>query len=184
MRQVDWSRVSEQTLIEAAKTGNPAAFDVLVQRYRHAAVSLARQIVGSRELAEDVAQDALLTAYKALPQLGDTERFAGWLGAIVRHRARRLSQHPERHALRLDEILMAYLPALSRPETIRDEVECAIAALPPDQRSVAELYYLDQWETKQIAEFLELPVTTVKWRLHAARRLLRPRLAESMEIEE
>jgi RNA polymerase sigma-70 factor (ECF subfamily) len=184
MKQVDWSKASETTLVEAASAGDPSAFDVLARRYRHPAQALARQIVGSRELADDVAQDALLMAFKSLPQLKEPDRFASWLGAIVRHRARRVAQHPERRMLRLDEVLLAYMPSIESQGAIQSEVACAIASLPLEQRSTAELYYLDEWSTAEIAEFLELPVTTVKWRLHCARQLLRPRLASLRRMNE
>ncbi len=75
------------------------------------------------------------------------------------------------------------MPALHH-KGIRNEVSCAIEDLPEDQRIVAELFYLEEWSTHQIGEFLSLPVTTVKWRLHVARKSLRPRLAESLEIEQ
>jgi RNA polymerase sigma-70 factor (ECF subfamily) len=180
MRMLDCER--EEELVRAATRGDLKAYDSLVSHYRPAAIAVARQIVRGKERSEDVAQDALITAFKALPQLQDASRFGAWLAAIVRHRARRVSQSREEQTLPLDEFIALRVPAL-RGQRIRNEVSCAIEDLPEEIRSVAELYYLQEWSTQQIAEFLTLPLTTVKWRLHTARRTLRPRLAESLEIE-
>ncbi len=181
MRMMDCGE--EEDLVRAATRGDLAAFDTLVRHYRPAAIALARQIVHSNERAEDTAQDALITAFKALPQLQDPTRFAAWLAAIVRHRAKRISQNREDQAIPLDEFIAQRMPGLQIRE-VRNEVSCAIEDLPEDQRIVAELFYLQEWSTQQIREFLSLPVTTVKWRLHMARKSLRPRLAESLEIEQ
>ncbi|MEZ0324971.1 MAG: RNA polymerase sigma factor [Fimbriimonas sp.] len=176
-------REREEELVRAATRGDLAAFDTLVTHYRPAAIALARQIVRSNERAEDTAQDALITAFKALPQLQDPTRFAAWLAAIVRHRAKRISQSREDQAIALDEFIAQRVPALQAKE-IRNEVSCAIEDLPEEQRIPAQLFYLQEWSTLQISEFLSLPITTVKWRLHMARKSLRPRLAESLEIEQ
>ena len=89
MQRAAWNESDETSLVVAAKAGDIRAFDVLAVRYRRAAVLAALRIVKRQEVAEDAVQDALLTAFKALPGLQDNDRFAGWLGAIVRHRALR-----------------------------------------------------------------------------------------------
>lgn len=173
----------EVRLVLAAQTGDLSAFDRLVKHYRPALISLARQLVG-KELAQDVAQDALLTAYKALPQLQQPERFGGWVAAIARHRTTRLGQRKDEQTLRLDEVLAAHLPSIDAVyDGLDREIECAMAELPDEIQAVAKLYYLQEWSTKEIGEFLEIPITTVKWRLHTARGMLRSRL-DYLEKEE
>ena len=173
----------EVRLVVAAQAGDLAAFDQLVQHYRPALISLARQLV-NRELAQDVAQDALLTAYKALPQLQQPERFGSWIAAIARHRTTRLGQRKDEQTLRLDEVLSNHLPSIGLLyDGLDREVECAMAELTQEVQAVARLYYLQEWSTKEISEFLTLPITTVKWRLHTARGLLRTRL-DHLEKEE
>src|ERR1700683_1688541 len=76
----------DEFLVVGAIVGDLAAFDELVRRYRAAVVRTAQAIVG-REFAEDVAQDALLLAFKALPSIEDPTRFPAWLGVITRHHA-------------------------------------------------------------------------------------------------
>ena len=91
----------DEVLVVAAIVGDLEAFDELAARYRAAVVRAAQAIVG-REDAEDVAQDALLLAFKALPSLEDPRKFAAWLQAITRHRALRLSkrERARKHASR------------------------------------------------------------------------------------
>jgi RNA polymerase sigma-70 factor (ECF subfamily) len=183
MQAVVWEEWEEARLVAAAQVGDLKAFDRLAQRYRPAAVVVASQVLGSREAAEDAAQDALLAAYKALPQLEDRSRFASWLGMIVRNRARRIGRG-SREMLDLDRLILAHAPSIVIPHEQRElsnVVRCAVQELPPDLRVVVQLYYLEDWSTDQVARFLSLPLTTVKWRLHHARRTLRPRLAESLE---
>ena len=81
----------DELLVVAAILGNLEAFEELVVRYRPAVVRLARTIVGA-DYAEDVAQDSLLLAFKALPGIEEPRKFGAWLSAITRHRALRFSK--------------------------------------------------------------------------------------------
>ncbi|MFI5386663.1 MAG: RNA polymerase sigma factor [Fimbriimonadales bacterium] len=185
MGRTNWEGSDEETLVIAAQAGDLAAFDILAQRYRQAAVTVARQTL-PREVAEDAAQDSLLSAYKALPKLEDPRRFAAWFGAIVRHRARRLGRERSREPLALDEVIAAYAPSIVarlHEDERSKQVHCAVSALSEEIREPTELHYMQGWTAPQIAEFLLLPLSTVKWRLYTARRLLRNRLAALEEIE-
>ena len=107
----------DEVLVVGAILGNLDAFDELVLRYRSAVVRTAQAIVG-REYAEDVAQDALLLAFKALPSIEEPRKFAAWLSAITRHRALRFGKRESAHQSRsvvLDEMLLEKLGALARP---------------------------------------------------------------------
>src|SRR5713226_7131450 len=98
----------DEVLVVAAILGDLDAFDELALRYRAAVVRTAQSIVG-RENAEDVAQDALLLAFKALPSIEEPRKFAAWLSAITRHRAFRFSKRESQHQRRnveLDEVLL------------------------------------------------------------------------------
>lgn len=187
MEGAGWDERAEAMLVAQATSGDLAAFDALVRHYRPAVVMIASQILATRELAEDVAQDALLAAYSALPHLADKSRFGAWLGTIARHRARRVAAGESRRPVPLQEVLLAYTPALAE-RVIEDEahesVRCAVRRLSEDLRPVVELYYLDAWPVREIAGFLELPETTVKWRLHAGRKQLRAFLPDLEEIDE
>lgn len=167
-----------------AKHGDLAAFDALVGRYRPAALLIATQIVWGAEAAEDAVQDSLVAAFKSLPKLTDPERFAGWFGAILRHRCRRLARGERFTHLAIDDLILSHVPSLfehveSRATT--RAVQSALEELPEELRPVMNLYYLEGWKVGQIGEFLGLPATTVKWRLHSGRSALRATLAHLME---
>src|SRR5215510_12881081 len=98
----------DEVLVVAAILGDLEAFDELVTRYRAAVVRVAQSIVG-REDGEDVAQDALLLAFKALPSIEDPTRFAAWLAVITRHRALRLNKQQSAQLAKrvaIDEMLL------------------------------------------------------------------------------
>jgi len=90
----------DEVLVVAAILGDFDAFNELVTRYRAAVVRTAQSVVGAGD-AEDVAQEALLLAFKALPSIEDPSRFASWLMTITRHRAFRWNRQErkrrERH---------------------------------------------------------------------------------------
>jgi RNA polymerase sigma-70 factor (ECF subfamily) len=172
------SESPDDVLVVAAILGDLAAFDQLVLRYRAAVVRVAQGIVG-REHAEDVAQDALLLAFKALPSIEEPCKFPAWLSAITRHRASRFGKRErEQQSQRvlLDELLLDNLASLARPfadELDNEELRLALEEVPEDYRLVLRLRFLDEMPLKRIAAFLGSPLSTVKWRLHQGKKLLR-----------
>ncbi|MEO7719169.1 MAG: sigma-70 family RNA polymerase sigma factor [Capsulimonas sp.] len=163
-------------LVLRARSGCRDAFDVLARRYRAGISLIARPIVGDAARAEDVAQDALVIAMNALPTLAHPAQFGPWLGAITRHRARRVVRQEGRF-LPLEPAHLERLP--TAPNPIRDDLTEALADLGEDYWIVLRLRYWEEWSVAQIAAFLSLPITTVKWRLHYARELLRRRLSKN-----
>src|SRR5256712_12646483 len=104
----------DEVLVVAAILGDLEAFDELALRYRAAVVRVAQAIVG-RENAEDVAQDALLLAFKALPSIEEPRKFPAWLSAITRHCAMRFGKRESAHESRrvaMDEVLLENLESL------------------------------------------------------------------------
>jgi RNA polymerase sigma-70 factor (ECF subfamily) len=172
------SESSDDVLVVAAILGDLVAFDQLVLRYRAAVVRVAQGIVG-REHAEDVAQDALLLAFKALPSIEEPRRFPAWLAAITRHRAKRFGKREGEYQSRrvlLDELLLENLESLAKPfasEVVNDELRQALEKIPEDYRLVLRLRFLDEMPLKRIAAFLGAPLSTVKWRLHHGKKLLK-----------
>lgn len=168
----------DEVLVVAAIVGNLEAFDELALRYRAAVVRTAHAIVG-REYAEDVAQDALLLAFKALPSIEEPRRFAAWLSAITRHRAMRFGKHESTHQsgrIDVDELLLEKLDALSRPFVDRsddDELKRALENVPEEYALALKLRFLDEMPLKRIAAFLGTPLSTIKWRVHHGKKLLR-----------
>ncbi|HYL98008.1 MAG TPA: sigma-70 family RNA polymerase sigma factor [Blastocatellia bacterium] len=172
----------DEILVFAAIVGDLSAFDELARRYRAAAVRTAQYVVG-REHAEDVAQDALLLAFKALPSLEDPRRFPAWLGVITRHAAYRYAQKEKQRsagAVELDNALIERIAGLNRPfvdESAADEeLGLAIEKLAPDYALVLRLRFVDEMPLKRIAAFLGVPLSTVKWRIHHGKALMREQI--------
>lgn len=170
-------------VIQAAK-GDLAAFDKLVKRFRPGSVILANQILNRKDLADDAVQDSFISAFKALPQLTAPEKFASWLGAIVRHRAKRILAGDRILVVPLDELILHHAPSLTTRGFMHPDSETVLESmkdLSADIQAVLELYYFQEWSVREISEFLDLPATTVKWRLHSGRKELRDALTHSLE---
>ena len=182
MHSVELIEASDAELVVAALAGNTQAFDVLVNRYRRAMLTVAQQIVRNPADAEDVVQDALLRAFEALPQLSDLNRFGAWLHSITRNRALRYYKNASRYQPQED--MEPYLnraadtsaddPAnVVETESTQQAVRDAIKDLQPDYQVVIELYYWAEMPQQRMAEFLSLPLTTIKWRLRKAKEQLK-----------
>ena len=169
-------------LIIAVLAGNLKAFDELVLRYQRAMLTVAQQVVRNPTEAEDIVQDAFLLAFEALPQLDNLNRFGAWLYSITRNRALRFMKRSSKFQLHEDEdaeLQVEADPASTDPaqilvqESTHEAVREAISSLPTDFQEVITLYYWADMPQKRIAETLSLPLTTVKWRLHKAKDLLK-----------
>jgi RNA polymerase sigma-70 factor (ECF subfamily) len=177
------STAPDEVLVVAAILGDLGAFDELVRRYRAAVVRTAERIVG-RDNADDVAQESLLLAFKALPSIEDPSRFAAWLAVITRHHAIRFAKREKTRAassVELDEMLLEHIGSLQPQPVVDDKSDAllryALAALPADYSTALSLRFLDEMPLKRIASFLGVPVSTVKWRLHRGKQLLREKLS-------
>jgi uncharacterized protein len=164
--------VRDDQLVAAALAGDPAAFAALVEGNRARVEAVSRRLVGDD--AEDLVQEALLRAYLGLSQLRDPERFGAWLCGIavnlakmrLRRRAREtrlLSEPASDGGLEESEIL----------GLVRDAVE----VLPPGQRDVVVMHYVDGLSCDEIAALLDSTPGAVRVRLHRARQQLRAQLA-------
>ena len=182
MHSVELIEASDAELVVVALAGNTQAFDVLVNRYRRAMLTVAQQIVRNATDAEDVVQDAFLRAFEALPQLADLNRFGAWLHSITRNRALRYYKNASRYQPQED--MEPYLNTVSdtsaadpaqivESELTQQGIRDAIQSLPPDYQAVIELYYWAEMPQQRMAEFLSLPLTTVKWRIRKAKELLK-----------
>lgn len=169
-------------LIIAVLAGNNKAFDELFNRYQRAMLTVAQQIVRNPADAEDIVQDAFLLAFEALPQLDNLNRFGAWLHSITRNRALRYIKRASRiqlHEDEDDELQIQAEPNSTDPamilvrESTHEAIRDTIDSLPSDFQEVIKLYYWVDMPQKRIADFLSLPLTTVKWRLHKAKDMLK-----------
>lgn len=172
----------EAGAIAAWRDGDIRGLEPLVHQHQHRALRVALHITTNREVAEDVVAEAFLTVYDHIAQYDSRRPFAPWFYRIVVNSAlravsRRKKMYSAADALRAVE---AHEASPEREVVRREQQEVVVAAieqLPPKQRAALTLrYYLDMDEAT-IATTLGVPVGTVKWRLHAARRKVRASLA-------
>ena len=168
-------------LVRKASRGDVAAFDELVATRLSASLRLARAIVDSPVDAEDVVQEAFVSAWRNLPRLREPDRFDAWFGRILvnaarTHVRRRGSIRPisidRRHVDGgEDDTPGQHDPGLESVVS-GDALGRAINRLTIDQRTILALHHLEERPVAQIAAVLGIPVGTAKWRLHAARQAL------------
>lgn len=176
--------MTDAKLVQQARQGDADAYRQLVERYRDAVYGLAYHHVQSFEDARDIAQEALLKAYLNLPQLRDASKFGPWLRRVTVNECRMWQRRPRpevsledlrgqpdepTHDLEVDRL------------ALRLAVRQALQGLSETTRLTLTLYYLDGYSQREIAEFLGVPVTTVKGRLRDARARLRKELQEMVE---
>jgi len=183
-------REDEHLLVNAAKGGDVAAFEVLVNRYEGKILRLTRNITGNREDAEDAMQDAFLKAYAHLDGFQQDSRFYTWLvriaanEALMRLRKRRPGQLSLDEPIEGDGDLMPRELEDWRPNPEREyakaELQTLLAEvidkLEPEFRIVLVLRDIEELSTQETAEALGISVPNVKSRLLRARLKLREKL--------
>lgn len=168
-------------LVMQAQTGDAqqrqSAFNELVALFQKMAFYQAYRALGDSQAAEDVVQEAFLTAYLHLHQLTEPLGFPGWLRRIVMTQCDRQTRRKhmewgvwddENIALADDGIEQDY-----ELHDLQQRVLAAVRALPDHERAVTEGFYLQGESTQELAERLQIPLTTVKKRLQYAREHLR-----------
>jgi RNA polymerase sigma-70 factor (ECF subfamily) len=163
-------------LVARARGGDLAAFETLVERHRGTVYRVAARLVGDHE-AEDVAQDAFLRAYHRLGRFRGDASFRTWLLRIAHNSAvdalgrRRPHVAPDPDELgEPRDVEESRLPAerLERRERLR-RLEGKLALLRSEHRTVLVLRDVEGLSYEEIAEVTEMPVGSVKGRLHRAR---------------
>ena len=169
-----------ESFVEQCLAGNAQAFEPLVQHYQNAAFATALHYVRSRVDAQDIVQEAFVAAYCRLGQLRDRERFGGWLIHIVANRCKSWLRDCAR-TQPLDSAEMALedsAVAEHADQMRRLDLQEAIDQLPDHYRSAVLMYYLSGLSYREIAELMEVPLSTVCGRLQQGRLRLRQLLDE------
>jgi RNA polymerase sigma factor (sigma-70 family) len=169
-----------EALVRQAQDGEPEAreeaFAKLIDEFQSSAQAWAYNALGDSHLAQDVAQEAFLTAYQKIDQLRDPAAFPGWLKRIVLTHAHRQTRRKSPSLLPLEDEAGEHNndPALhAETREMEEQLNQAVRALPEHEREVTELFYITGYSQQEIAKRLALPLTTVKKRLQYAREHLR-----------
>ena len=177
------NQASDQKLVKRVQKGDKGAFDLLVLKYQHKIVNLIMRYVRDPELALDIAQEAFIKAYRALPRFRGDSAFYTWMYRIAVNTAKNYLAAQRRRPANVELDLQdpeqydlhAKLRETDTPEGIalsnelRETVERAIAALPEDLRTAIILRELEGMSYEEIAQTMECPVGTVRSRIFRAR---------------
>ena len=175
----------QEKIIARTRRGDADAFEQLVVAYREQVFRLALRMCGSEADADEVAQEAFLSAWKALPNFRGESQFSTWLYQLTTHAAIDLMRR-EKRQIAADDIteVSAADPAPSPQQQAeqseqREIVRDAILQLAPEQREVVVLRFMEELSYEEIGAVLKLPSGTVKSRLNRAKAQLKEILSKS-----
>jgi RNA polymerase sigma-70 factor (ECF subfamily) len=180
--------VSDPELVERARRGDDAAFGMLVDRHRSAVFRAVLAALGTREGADEVAQEAFVAAYRYLRDFREDASFKTWLLSIawrkaLTHRRRvrtfvsRFVQPPEDTEWQIPVAGGSQEQAVLDTE-LKNAIRRQIARLAPKLRDALLLAAAGDNSYEEIAGMLSIPLGTLKWRVSEARRQLKLKLAE------
>ena len=182
----------ESLLVERSLLGDRRAYGEIVTRHQGRVMGVAYAVTADAAIAEEVAQDAFVEAWKSLRSLKDVQRLGAWLAGITRNLARRAHQTNRKHAgASIDAVggdaAGCVVDAGDGP---LDQVLCseelvmirrAIENIPEAHREVFALFYLQDQSVKQVAATLELSEVAVRKRLSRGRSLIKAELGRYVE---
>ena len=180
--QLIFREVEDRDLIAKARKGDVEPYNLLVSRWEKRVFNyLLRLTNGRREDAQDLSQDVFLKAYQNLAKLDDPAKFAGWLFRIAHNEAYSMlrKNRPDDAEITFDPVTAeASLGSGSRmfPVELSLAVQAALDRLTADQREAVLLKVYQGFKFEEMAEILEIPVSTVKSRLYTALDLLKTAL--------
>lgn len=192
----------DEALVDRAKAGDFAAFEQLVSAHQERVYRLALRMMGTESDAQEVVQDALLSAWRNLQKFEGKSQFGSWLYRIAANAALMMLRTRRRHP----QVSMEEVTALGADETgvdgfgagagddwskrpddqlqsseLRAAIQSAVDALPESSRQVFMVRDVDGLSTEETAETLGLSVPAVKTRLHRARLALREAISRYFE---
>ncbi len=163
--------------VQGARQGHEPSFRLLVDRYRDRVYALALRIAREPEAAEEIAQDAFLRVWQALPAFRGESRFSTWLYQITLHRALDVRSSLARRRQRETPVDVQQHSDTAKVDSpnweLRRSLERLIAELPESPRIIVTLFYGHDQSVDEIARILEIPAATVKTHLFRARAILR-----------
>lgn len=186
---------TDKELVSRVKRGDRAAFNLLFGRYQHRICSLVARHIRDPEEAEDVAQEAFIKAFRALPKFRGESAFYTWLYRIAINTAHNHQMAKSRRPPGVDiaaedaqfmdgadRLLETESPdAVACRDELAEAIEQAVAALPDDLRSALALREFEGLSYEQIAAIMECPVGTVRSRIFRARQAVDRRIGHLLD---
>lgn len=197
MLEKNKDRDLDQALVERAQSGDKRAFELLVVKYQRRIVRLVSRLVRDPAEVEDVAQEAFIKAYRALPSFRGESAFYTWLYRIALNTAKNyLASQGRRPQLAGDFVdedgehfdATQQMPDFHTPESelsnrqIVSTVNEAVAALPEDLRTAVTLREMEGLSYEEIASVMNCPIGTVRSRIFRAREAIAARLRPLLDL--
>jgi RNA polymerase sigma-70 factor, ECF subfamily len=173
---------SEQLPVQQARDRNPAAWDTLFRRYQLPLYVYVIELVHNEHTSLDIVQETFIAAARHIGGLREDDKFGSWLFGIAHQKV--IQHWRKRKEILLDEIPESPDEFETGPDDwlIRCEQETEfmnlLNQLPPPQRSVLLLHFVEDFSLEEIARITETQIGTVKSRLHYAKKALRKLLEE------
>jgi RNA polymerase sigma-70 factor (ECF subfamily) len=164
---------SDQELIELANKGDPDAFEALYLRYRDWVYRLAWRFTGNRADALDVLQETFTYLLGKFPGFELTAAMTTFLYPVVRHVSFTIRRKSSRFTSEEEILNELAAPKSEESEQYRSELSAVLIVLSDEHREVLIMRFVDDMSLQEIAAVLEIPLGTVKSRLHNALHLLR-----------
>ena len=184
--KVDAGSMTDATLVRRVLDGDARAFTILVDRHLQPCLRFATRMLGSSHDAEDVTQEALLRAYRALATYDPRNSFRTWLFAILVNRCRTSLLQRSRYVRRVltdEDVLQGAVAGDDSLATeMRIEIERALATLDPDQREAFLLKHVEQLGYDEMAAVTGAGVSALKMRVKRACERLQELLGEVNDV--
>ncbi len=186
---------TDQQLVARVQKGDTRAFDLLVLKYQHKILGLISRYVHDADEVQDVAQEAFIKAFRALPRFRGDSAFYTWLYRIAINTAKNhlvsRSRRPPGTDVDVEDAEYyeggGALRDIENPENalfgaeLKSVVEAAIGNLPDDLRTAVTLREFDGLSYEDIADIMDCPVGTVRSRIFRAREAIDNRVREQLE---
>jgi RNA polymerase sigma-70 factor (ECF subfamily) len=174
--------MTDAMLVRASLAGDTSAFAILVDRHARVSLRFATRMLGSRQDAEDVAQETFVRAHRALARYDEQMSFRTWLMSILINRCRTALLHRHRRLSRvvLDEQAVgdASVESGAADAALRDAIERALTKLDPDQREAFLLKHVESLSYEEMAAATGVGISALKMRVRRACERLQTLLEE------
>jgi RNA polymerase sigma-70 factor, ECF subfamily len=183
--------ISDAECVRRVQRGETDAFETLIRRHEKTIFNLAYRMLGDTEEAAEVSQEVFLSAFRAAGQFRGDANFSTWLYRIAINHAstrRKTLNSRQRKVVPIESADSLHDPEpgpleILEQQEIREKVQFALNQLEPDDAAVILLRDLQDAPYNEVAHVLEIPVGTVKSRLHRARQALKSRLQSYFSAE-